>query len=65
MNHFFSKATSISASTSKPRKHHVFGLQLMLTEEKPVLKGGEITKTMAFHMDFQDVTLRYDAMSSW
>lgn len=60
----FSVAPSISSQNSE-RQPHVFGFQLLMTDEIPS-KGNDLgTRSMAFHMDFQDVSLRFDPTSSW
>ena len=71
---FFTYAPSISKMKNKSNcvYPHVFSVQILLTDEYlgvdtdlEAAKVKDTLKTMRFHMDFQDVTLRYNPTSSW
>lgn len=71
---FFTYAPSISKMKNKSNGiyPHVFSVQILLTDEylgdstdSTTVKQSDTMKTMRFHMDFQDVTLRYNPASNW
>ena len=62
MSGVFDRAPSISSAAARG-KCHVLGVQVLLGEEPGEL--GPVSRNMRFHMDFQDVTLRYDVASNW